>query len=156
MGEGKDNVKYRCELPWQADQKASTLVVYCSAFDIRLYFREFLDQGLGLQSYDLIAVPGGAQILSASHFLPKVAGYLRRLVDFLVKAHKLERVVLLGHEDCGFYKNYQFGPVHLDLRERQIHDLRNAAETLRGMLGLPVEGYYARITGERVEFVTIQ
>lgn len=146
---------YSCELPWDGKKVARTLVVHCSAFDFVPYFREFLEKGLKLGAYDLIAVPGGSQILVSSHFLPKVASYLRRLASFLVEAHKLQRVVVLGHEDCGFYKDFRFGPIHVDLRERQLKDLREAAKTLRELLKLPVDVWYARINDGKVEFEVV-
>lgn len=150
-----EQVKYHCELPWQHNQTTDTLVVYCSAFDFRRYFREFLEQGLGLDTYDLIAVPGGAHVLTMMNFMPKIANFAFRWVEFLVKAHSLRRIVILGHEDCSWYKDYRFGPVHIDLRERQLKDLSEVAAMLRKALNLQVDVFYARLNGGAVDFLTI-
>jgi len=148
-------IKYSCDLPWQHHQTADTLVVYCSAFDFRRYFDEFLDKGLALKAYDLIAVPGGAQIMTSMHFFPKIANFMLRWVEFLVKAHDLHRIVILGHEDCSWYKDFRFGPIHLDLRERQLNDMTEVAAMLRKSLNVQVDLFYARPKAEKMEFVTV-
>ena len=47
------------------------LVVYCSAARYQQHFEEFLIDGLKLEDYSLIAVPGGVQVLTLLDFLPK-------------------------------------------------------------------------------------
>ena len=58
-----------------AETPARTLVICCSASAWMPYTREFLAGGLSLTegSYDLLAVPGGGQLLLLGEYLPKFA-----------------------------------------------------------------------------------
>jgi hypothetical protein len=126
-----------------AHGRPDALVIHCSAHDFRPVAREFIEEGLRIRNYDLLAVPGGVQVLTLGHYIPKFAALLRRWVEFLVKNHKLPRVVVLGHEDCAWYRDFRFGPVHIDLRERQVKDLKEVGEELRRLLGVQVQVYFA-------------
>jgi hypothetical protein len=62
-----------------------------------------------------------------------------------VEKHGIKRLILIQHQDCGFYKTM---PAHLhdsaELRERQEQDLGRAAATMeKDFPDLKVELYYA-------------
>jgi hypothetical protein len=124
------------------------LAVHCSDFRFQAGIREFLDHGLQLdRNYDLLVIPGGPQCLTSAKFLPKFAWVGRKWFRFLVKGHKLTRLILIAHEDCGWYRSLprdyhsSAGP-----RERQEDDLRRAKELLlKEFPGVRVELYYAAL-----------
>ena len=143
---------FECPIPWDKGRTAQTLVIHCSAYDIRPYFTEFVDNHLKLKEYDLLALPGGVQILTFAHILPKVRGFFQRIVEFLIKHHDIKKIVILGHEDCAWYKDYRFGPIHLDLKSRQLTDLKEVATNLNQVMGVVVEIYFANIHDGKVTF----
>lgn len=122
------------------------LVVHCSDHRIQAGIYEFLNKGLNLEeNYDLLVVPGGPQCLALVEYLPKFAWAGRRWLNFLKDAHELRRMILIAHQDCGWYKEL---PFHLhsssEPRLRQEEDLRRVRQTLtQEFPELRVELYYA-------------
>jgi len=111
---------------------AEVLVMHCSDHRIQPAIREFLDHGLGLgENYDLLVIPGGPQCLTLVEYLPKFAWASGRWFRFLVENHELKRLIMIAHQDCGWYKNL---PLHLhsspEPRDRQEEDLRRARRWL--------------------------
>jgi hypothetical protein len=122
-----------------------TLVVHCSDHLFQAGIHEFLNQSLALQqNYDLLVVPGGPQCLALVEYLPKFAWAGRRWLNFLKDAHELKRMILIAHQDCGWYKEL---PLHLhtspEPRLRQEEDLRRVRHALlKEFPELSVELYY--------------
>ena len=141
------------------EQPASSLVVFCSDHRFQAGIQEFLSQGLRIsEDCDLLVIPGGPQCLTLVEYLPKFSWAGWRWTRFLVDAHDLKRLILIAHQDCGWYKTL---PLHLhasaEPRERQEQDLRRVRQALKkDFPELTVELYYAgwdasdRITIERV------
>jgi hypothetical protein len=122
------------------------LVVHCSDHRFQAGIREFLDQGLKLnENYDLLIMPGGPQCLTLVEYLPKFAWAGGRWFRYLVENHELKRLILIAHQDCGWYKSL---PLHLhssaEPRQRQEEDLRRAHHSiLKDSPELHVELYFA-------------
>jgi hypothetical protein len=108
---------------------------------------------------DFLAVPGGIEPLTLLDLVPKDFNFFRRRIKALVEAHGTRRFVAIAHEDCAWYRTRSIGPVVIDLRARQIADLRRSAVKLREMFdGVTVETYYARLSGtspKKVIFETV-
>jgi hypothetical protein len=125
---------------------ADVLVVHCSDHRFQAGIREFLDQGLNLgENYDLLIIPGGPQCLTLVEYLPKFAWVGGKWFRYLVENHELKRLILIAHQDCGWYGKL---PLHLHAsstpRERQEEDLRRAYRALvREFPEIRVELYYA-------------
>lgn len=139
---------------WEENRQAEALMIQCSAFDYRSYHARFVEEHLGLTDYDLLALPGGSQVLNLV-VLPKIRTFFYKMVWFLGKKHHPKKIVLLGHEDCSWYKDYRFGPVHVDLKERQLTDLKTVAKSLHQLLGVPVEIYFASLDDGQVYYTKI-
>ena len=122
------------------------LVVHCSDHRFQAGLYEFLNRGLNLEeNYDLLVIPGGPQCLTLVEYLPKFSWASWKWFRFLVEAHSLKRMILIAHQDCGWYKEL---PFHLhassDPRSRQEEDLRRVRHTLtKEFPELEVELYYA-------------
>ena len=130
---------------------ATTLVVHCSDYRFRQAFHAFIETALGIKHYDLIAVPGGPQFLVALDYLPKFAWAGNRWTKFLVEAHGLKRVVLIAHQDCGWYKHVHGS--HAAMEARQREDLRHARDQLRQLLpGVSVETYLGGLKEGKASF----
>jgi hypothetical protein len=126
--------------------RAETLVVHCSDHRCQAAFFEFLNQHLGLNgNYELLALPGGPQCMTLVEYLPKFSWALTKWVRHLVDSLALKRVVLIAHQDCGWYKQLPFHLLGLDNpRQRQEDDLRSVRAALaRDFPHLRVELYFA-------------
>jgi hypothetical protein len=130
-------------------------VVFCSDGRFGDHVDDFVQNGLGLHGYDRLAIAGGPACL-AGHF----AAYrdeegASRHLHFLAGLRGLTRVILISHEDCGFYKHVlKVSPAELLNRIR----IDLAAAVLRIGKALPrlkVEAYVARLTAEQVWFETV-
>lgn len=146
---------YVSSISWREGRRVDTLVVHCSAYDYRPFFAEFIEKGLKLSEADVLAIPGGIQVLTAAHLLPKFRKVVVKMIRFLVEKHDLKKVVLIGHHDCGWYKDFRFGPIHIDLKDRQLYDLREVAAAVREELKIEVEVYYADLKDEKIVFAPV-
>lgn len=150
---------YTSTLPWDGS-RPNTVIITC--VDGRWYhhFQEFarLHLNAGPRT-DYVCVPGGIEPLTLFDLIPKDFSFLRRRIEALVEAHGSRRIVAIAHEDCAWYKTRKIGPIKIDLRDRQISDLRRAAARLRSMFpGVEVSTYFARLahsSPERVVFEQI-
>ena len=63
----------------------------------------------------------------------------------------------IAHQDCAWYRTRKIGPFTIDLRDRQIADLRRGASRLRDLFdGAVVETYFARLSGSNPEKVVFE
>jgi hypothetical protein len=115
----------------RVDNNVDTIVFHCSDHRFRGSFQEFLTEGLKLQSYALVAIPGGAHIISMEQVLPKFAKVGMQSLSFLIKRGRPQRIVLIGHDDCLFFKEQmQFFFLEVELNQRQLTNLRKARNIL--------------------------
>jgi hypothetical protein len=147
---------YQSSLAWDP-QRPQTTIITC--VDGRWYphFQEFARVHLNAgPRTDFVAVPGGIEPLTLIDLVPKDFNFLRRRLESLVQAHGTQRIVAVAHQDCAWYRARKFGPITIDLRDRQIADLHRAAGKLRELFtGVKVETYFARLSGtepQRVVF----
>jgi carbonic anhydrase len=109
------------------DSPSEAVVVHCSDHRFQQGFREFLVEGLGLGSYALLAIPGGGHFCSMEQLQPKFAKAGLQSLKFLVKRTGARRIILIGHDDCLFFKDQlQFFFTEADLNQRQISNLTRA------------------------------
>jgi hypothetical protein len=127
------------------------LVIHCSDPRYQPHFREFLESGLDIPHYALIAVPGGPQCLTMrKDSAPYGAGW--QWVEVMEKVAQPERIVLIAHSDCRWYLTQGFAEDAAHLCERQIADLQTAEDRLTQRFTAPVYSYYARLRGDRASF----
>ena len=124
-------------------------MIACADGRWRDHIEDFVADALKVDpAYDLLMVPGGAEPLALADLIPKDFSFLRRRLEMLVRSHATRRIVLIAHENCSWYRERRIGPITLDLKARQLADLRRA----RGLItdwfeGVSVETYYARVEG---------
>jgi carbonic anhydrase len=151
------DVVYESSLDWDP-QRPSTTIITC--VDGRWYnhFQEFARQHLkaGTRT-DFIAVPGGIEPLTLIDLVPKDFNFFKRRLEGLIDAHGTSRIVAIAHQDCAWYKSRNIGPFTIDMRERQIRDLRQSAARLREMFrGVTVETYFARFSKDEPKRVVFE
>ena len=133
--------------------ETDTLLVHCSHHRVARASRQFVEEDLKIPEYDLLSVPGGPQFLRALEYMPKFTWAGKRWLGFLVDAHRIHRVILVGHENCAWYKHLH--GEHETHDHRITEDLHRAAADLREWFpGLQVESYFATV-GADVSFVRV-
>jgi hypothetical protein len=126
--------------------ETEVLVIHCGDYRFQGAFHEFLNRCLNLnENYDLMVIPGGPLSLTLFEYLPKYSWASWKWFRFFVEKHRIRRLVLIQHQDCGWYQTM---PLHLhdspELRKRQEQDLERVAKTLkRDFPELTLELYYA-------------
>jgi hypothetical protein len=139
--------------PVHLSPESDVIVVHCSDPRYQPHFRDFLKRGLGLDSYALMAVPGGPQFLTLAEYLPKFSWVGWRWMKFLVDLSKPRRVILIGHDDCRWYLDARFLHAHAGTGDRQIADLRGVrAQFADRFPSVTVETFFARLDGEEAAF----
>jgi hypothetical protein len=141
-------------LPFQ-HERVGAAAIYCSDGRYGEQMDDFLHNGLLVPHYDRVAIPGGAACLADHMLAMRERSALTRQLQFLLEAHNLTRVVLIAHQDCGFYKQnvHPYKLRQRPLEDFQFADLNRAAEIIRGWKPHPeVEGYIARVENDRVRF----
>jgi hypothetical protein len=151
------SLPYVSTVPFE-HERIGAAAVYCSDGRYGEQMDEFLHHGLGLPHYDRVAIPGGAACLAGHLLAMRERGALDRQLKFLVEGHGLERIVLIAHNDCGFYR-HNVHPHKLRnvlLEELQAADLATVAAMLRDWNRmLEVDAYFARRVEGRVQFEPI-
>ena len=133
--------------------ETEALVVHCSSARTQQQFHAFLTEGLGLRKYSLVAIPGGVQALTLLDYLPKFSWAGWRWVKFLADLEKPARVILIGHDECAWYRDLRFWSRPLSSRDRIVDDLRRTAAQVRERYPhVRVETYFASIAGAEALF----
>lgn len=132
--------------------RSHAAAIYCSDGRVGEHFDDFVQNGLGIQRYDRVALPGGPACL-AGHAQARLEeqGVVDEL-KFLIEAHKLSKIILIQHEGCAFYESrLKVRPQSIE--QLQIADLARAANSIRYWTSLQeIEGYLARRTPAGVVF----
>jgi carbonic anhydrase-like protein len=151
------DVAYESGLPWSAE-RPDTVIITCVDGRWYRHFQEFARVYLKAGPLtDFMAVPGGIEPMTLFDLVPKDFNFFRRRIEALVEAHGTRRIVAIAHQDCAWYRQREIGPFTIDLRDRQMADLRRAASRLREMFdGTAVETYFARLSGTNPEKVVFE
>lgn len=144
---------YRSTVPSAGPESHAVVVVHCSDPRYQPHFQKFLRDGLGLERYGLVAVPGGAQCLTLTEYLPKFGWSGWRWMKFMVNLTSPSRIVFIGHFDCRWYIENRFVHDPSLSREKQIDDMKRARASLtERFAGVPIELYFAKLTGNEAVF----
>ena len=133
-------------------QRIRAAAIYCSDGRFGAHCDDFLHHGLNLPRYDRLVIPGGPGNLAGHFMVYREGEAIAQQLQFLIEAHGLERVVLIGHEGCAFY-THRLYIAPADLMERQRVDLAKAAERVRSISpNLAVEAFMALQRQGRIVF----
>jgi hypothetical protein len=142
---------YDCALTYEAE-RIHAVAVYCSDGRIGDHVDDFLHNGLGLPRYDRVACPGGPVALAGRLTSFWECHSVEEQLRFLVKAHGVERAILIAHQPCAYYAaRLGIAPQRLEVEQRQ--DLEQATWGVQRMApGLEVASFMAWIDGTTVRF----
>jgi hypothetical protein len=136
---------------WHPD-RIGAMALYCSDGRWGEAFDEFCHTHLQIPRYDRWAVPGGPGCLVRSDDAAGFCEASREQLDFLVRAHKLEQLVLITHYGCAFY-GHLLGHAPRECVPEQTRDVGIAAELFRGWYpGMRVDAFLAMQKDRCVSF----
>ncbi len=125
--------------------------IYCSDGRYGEQMDDFLHRGLHLPRYDRLAVPGGPACLSGSLTVFWEGRSVEQQLEFLCRVHEIERVVLIAHEGCAFYREWLKVPP-AQIMTRQLADLAAAKVRIKRIgARLSVDAFLARRVAATVE-----
>jgi hypothetical protein len=104
-------------------------------------------------------VPGGGHFVTLEHLMPKFFSVNLQSLSFLLKRTGSPRVILIGHDDCLFFKErVQFFFTEPEFNQKQVANLKKARNALQKRLpGKRVELYFADSNRDgSVEFSDIE
>ena len=128
------------------------LAMYCSDGRFTEAIEELL-HGLGHARLDTLTVPGGPALLDLTSSNLGAVDVMREAATFLIRGHRIKRVVLLGHEGCGYYKARFPYESPEAMRRRQLDDIRQAARWVSANHEeLTVTSYFATPEHDRLRF----
>ncbi|MDK1119075.1 MAG: hypothetical protein QGM50_09845 [Anaerolineae bacterium] len=111
--------------------KCETVVVHCMDYRLQRYLNNWVEENILPQSYDRISIAGGVYDVYD----------VMRQVDLAIRLHKIKKVVLINHEDCGAY-GFE------GTNERHSVDLRNTREKISKLFShIDVDLYYLNLNG---------
>jgi carbonic anhydrase len=125
----------------------STIVIHCCDPRFGLAFRDFIGAKLGLPLCEFvpIVIAGGPAALARE--TTKSNDFfclLSQIVFFMRHFKSINKIVLIGHEDCGYYSTIRN---RNDKKDREKADLPKAASAIDTLLQhVEIELYYARFT----------
>jgi hypothetical protein len=142
---------YTCHEAWNPE-RIGALALYCSDGRWGEAFDEFCHKRLLIPRYDRWAVPGGPAWLVPRETEGDLYQATRTQLDFLVRVHQLERIVLIAHYGCAFYRELFHQPAD-DCISAQLEDLHTVSTSLRGWFPeIQVEAYLAMQRGKCLSF----
>ena len=130
----------------------TALALYCS--DGRFtHAVEELCRSLGHERFDTLTLPGGPALLTPWPADLSEVFVFSRASHFLIAAHHISHVVLLAHENCGFYRSRCARVGTEEIEKMQLEHLQAAAKALtRQHPELKVARYYAHVADDRIVF----
>ncbi|MFO0603355.1 MAG: carbonic anhydrase [Polyangiales bacterium] len=128
------------------------LAMYCSDGRFTESVEELLRE-LGFPRLDTLTLPGGPGLVELTSAPSAAIETARQALTFLIKGHRISRVVLIAHEGCGYYKSrFAYDSPDYSLR-RQLADLRAAERWVqREHQGVTASSYFARVEDGHVVF----
>lgn len=101
---------------------------------------KFLDDELNIGSCDFIVIPGGPEFIANGE-----AGLMDRM-DLLIKAHGIKEIILISHEDCGYYNKCYNGSKKDIIDKKLLDDLKTAVKKLKESYPkIEVSGFHCKI-----------
>jgi hypothetical protein len=126
------------------ENRIGAAAVYCCDGRYGDHFDDFLHHALKLPRYDRLALPGGAACLAGHALAFREEESLVEQLRFLIKTHELDRVVLIAHQDCGFYvKKLRVSPSEIESHQRE--DMTAAVRRIHSFASnVTVDTFFAR------------
>ncbi len=140
--------RFRSWVLWK-EEFSGNLAIFCSDERFANATFEFLRRHLGIERCDLMVVAGGPA------FIPKNEIALMERVDLLLKAHEVKKVILIAHDDCGYYKHLHKDLPYQTIKRKQCEDLLAAITKLQAK-GIQAKAFFAFVDSGEVVFEEVK
>ena len=139
---------------WSPD-RPETLVVCCSDGRWHAPIHEFVEHAVSERA-DLFAVPGGPAVFDPWNSSFDDCRVFDSAMQLFAEHHDIHSLWLIQHEGCSYYRLKHPQLDAAALAERQIADLRRAAEVSRAKYpGLAVRGFLATLRDGHAWFIEV-
>lgn len=120
------------------------LAIFCSDERFVEANLAFLKNSLKIKRCDLMVLPGGPV------FIVNDESNLLERLRILIKAHKIKKIILISHADCGYYK-ISFGNYSgEEILKKQVDDIQKAIQKLKQLFkDISVYGFQTRISNSK-------
>lgn len=106
------------------------VIVTCIDFRFQEYINNWISENFQPKTYDRVAIAGGVFDFNC----------VLKQVEISKRLHRIKKVVLINHEDCGAYGETGTAEKHAD-------DLKNAASKIKNQYpDLEVATYYLHLS----------
>lgn len=113
------------------DHNAEAIIITCIDFRLQESINNWISQNFAPKTFDRVAIAGGVKNLDI------ILGQ----IEIAHRLHRIKKVVLINHEDCGAYGEE-------GTKEKHEQDLKAAkAKILSKFPDLLVETYYLKLNG---------
>lgn len=116
------------------DPKPRTLIIRCSDPRFRIAFRDFTSKNLGLAQGEFVPINVGGGPAALAHKQTKSNAFqylMDQVIFFLGHFRTMTTIVIIGHQDCGYYTTIANHP---DKTDREKKDLPKAVEAIKRQL----------------------
>ncbi len=111
---------------------SGNLAIFCSDERFVEATIDFLKEDLEIKTCDLVVVAGGPVFIAQ-----KESSLIERL-ELLINFHQIKKIILISHENCGYYKHFYPELSSQNLEKFQVEDLRKSLNFLKEK---GIEGY---------------
>ncbi len=140
--------RFRSWATWK-DEFSGKLAIFCSDERFVMATLEFLRRHLDIDRCDLMVVAGGPA------FIPQSETALMERLDLLLKAHEIKQVILIAHDDCGYYKHRHRSLPPQMLKEKQQEDLLAALKVFQAK-GIQAKAFFAFVESGDIVFEEVR
>lgn len=127
---------------------SGNLAIFCSDERFIQATLDFLKKDLGVETSDLMVIAGGPA------FILKQESSLIERLNLLIYAHQIKRVIIISHENCGYYKHHYPNLNSETLKKLQIEDLKKSLIFLKER-GLKAQAFLAYVEKDQIFFKEI-
>jgi carbonic anhydrase len=126
--------------------KPKTIIIHCSDPRFEIAFYGFITEELKLSQGEFIPIVVGGGPATFAHQKTKCNDFnylLSQILFFLEHFTLIERMVVINHQDCGYYKTIT------GCQGQEKNDIPKIVETLEVLLPhIKIESYYASFSEE--------
>lgn len=113
------------------DHQAEAVIITCIDFRLQEAINKFISENFAPKTFDRVALAGGVKNLDT----------ILSQIDTAVRLHRIKKVVLINHEDCGAYGAESTS-------EKHAQDLKDARSKIREKYPrLEIDSYYLHLDG---------
>lgn len=140
----------------QHQHEAEAIVIFCMDFRFWQATLKFLEEELGLNSFDLCCLAGA----SKNFIEPKTkdaALFVENQIKLSLDLHKIKKIVIVDHADCGAYGGRRAFKDEEQERSAHLENLRKVKMMLAEKFPeQKIVLIYANLEGDQIKFECVK